>query len=117
MTFQTYWLCDGVRVENFKTVEKFVLRGAIAIEVSAEQQQQAHEERKQRAKENAALDELIRQKATERAHEQSPEGKQEQARRVAAENPGGIVSGGKSVFAELDAFGPERTSLLNRWRR
>ena len=110
--FSDYWIVDGVKVNSFDMMRRLVLKGAMAIEVSAEQQEAAFNERRRKARENAALDEKIRQAAAQRAHEQSIAGKQEQARRTAAEHPGGLVSGVSSPFEELDQFSPARTNEL-----
>lgn len=110
--YRTYWIVDGVKVASYQTMKRRVLKGTTAIEVSATRQQIADQNHKARAKANAIIDEEIRKAAAQRAHEQSPEGQQEAARRTAIENPGGIVSGGMSPLAELDAFGPAKTNLL-----
>ena len=110
--FQTYWIVNGVRCETFATMEQRVLAGAIAIEVSAESQQQAAEKRAEQAIANAIKDEKIRKAAVERQHANSAEGKRQAAIRTALANPGGIISGGLNPFAELEAFGPARTNLI-----
>jgi hypothetical protein len=111
-SFKTYWLIDGVKCEGYPTMRQRVLNGATAIEVSAESQQIAAEERKRRAKANAIKDEEIRRAAAEREHAASPEGQREAARRNALTNPGGRVTTTMNPLAELDAFLPRRTSLL-----
>lgn len=110
--FKTYWIVDGVKHTNFQIVKKLVQGDKIAIEISAESQQAAENERKRRAKANAIRDAEIREAAEQRAHEQSPEGQREAAIRTALENPGGIVSSGDNPLAELDAFGPAKTSVF-----
>ena len=110
--FKTYWIVDGVKHTNFQIVEKLVQGDKIAIEVPAERQQAAADERKRRAKANAIRDAEIREAAEQRAHERSPEGQREAAIRTALENPGGVVTSGVGGCAELDAFLPNKTSLL-----
>jgi len=110
--FQTYYIVDGVRVNSYATMKKMIEGGKTAIEVSATQQQIEAQDRAEKARANAALDEKIRRAAEQRAHEQSPEGMQEAARRTALENPGGIVSGGEDPHAELEEYLPHRTSLI-----
>jgi hypothetical protein len=111
-SFKTYWLVDGVKVMSYATMKKMIESGKTGIEISAESQFIAAEERKRRAKANAILDEQIRRAAAEREHDQSPEGQREAAKRNALTNPGGIISGGMNPFAELEAFLPHKTSLL-----
>ena len=110
--FTTYYLIDGMKVGSYGTMQKRVLGGSIAVEVSAASQKAAAERRAEQAIANAILDAKIAKVAAQREHDQSPEGKTEAARRTAAEHPGGIVSGGPNPFAELDAYLPHRTSLL-----
>ena len=111
-SFKTYWLIDGVKVTSYATMKKMIESGKTGIEVSAESQQVAADNRKAKARADAVLDEKIRRAAAEREHATSPEGQREAARRNALTNPGGIVSGGPNPFAELDAFLPHKTSLL-----
>lgn len=110
--FETYWIVDDVKITSYTAVKKFVNNGKTAIEVSAERQQAAADKRKRLARENAIKDAEIRMAAEQRAHERSPEGQQEAARRTALENPGGIVSGGVNIFDELDSFSPSHTNVL-----
>ena len=111
-TFTTYWLIDGEKITSFETMRRKVLAGQTAVEVSAERQQVAAMERERRATLQALHDEELNKIAVQREHDNSPEGKAEAARRSALENPGGIVSSGMSPLAELDAFLPDKTSLL-----
>ena len=110
--FKTYYLVDGIKVGSHRTMQKFVLAGGTAIEVSAKSQQVAADKRKAKARADAVLDEKIRRAAAEREHATSAEGQQQAAIRTALANPGGIVSGGPNPFAELEAFLPHKTSLL-----
>ena len=111
--FKSYWLVDGVRVNNYQTMKKMVEGGKTGIEVSAAQQQIAEEKRKQQARENAILDDQIRRAAAQREHDQSPEGQKEVARRTALNHPGGIVSQARHPnIAELDRFGPANTNTM-----
>ena len=110
--FKTYWLINGKKTTGFETMRRAVSAGAIAIEVSAERQQAAADERERRAILQAQNDEELSRVAAQREHDSSPEGKQQAAHRTALNNPGGIVSGGMSPLAELDAFLPHKTSLL-----
>lgn len=110
--FKTFWLINGKKTAGFETMRRAVSAGATAIEVSAERQQAAFDERERRAALQAVRDEELRKIAAQREHDSSPEGKQEAARRTALSNPGGIVSGGMNPLAELDEFLPHKTSLL-----
>lgn len=108
--FKTYWIIDGERVTSGREMRRRVLKGENAVEVSAEMQQQAHERRERAAAHEAELGERIEHEAIRQEHEVSPEGKLEQARRTAFENPGGIVSGGVNPFVELEALMHDKTS-------
>ena len=110
--YETFWLIDGQRYDSEHAVEQKVMDGAIAIEVSALQQQMAAERRQIIKQLEAAVAEKLQREAARREHEQSPEGKAQAARRTALENPGGIVSGGISPLAELDEYSPTKTNLL-----
>lgn len=110
--FKTFWLVGGAKVTNYQTMQRRVMAGETAIEVSGERQQAAAEERKSIAKANAIKDAEISKAAAERAHERSPEGLQQAARLTALQNPGGIVSGGMNPMAELDQYSPASTNLL-----
>lgn len=106
--FETYYLIDGEKLTNLKEVERRVLAGDIAVEVSAEKQQEASERHQQLRDWQAKQAEIF---AAE-AHRQSPEGRREAALQEAARNPGGIVSCGTFGIPELDAYGPRG----NRYR-
>ena len=113
LKFETYWVVDGIRVNSYHSMKKMVEGGKTGIEISATKQQIEADNRKQQARQNAIEDARIREAAMQRAHEKSPQGQREAALRTAAANPGGIVSGGINPFAELEAFGPDKT---NRFR-
>jgi len=110
--FETYWLIEGVKITNYQSMKRGIEGGATAIEISATQQHIEADRRKRLARANWIEDEKIRKAAAQRAHDQSPEGQLEAARRTALQNPGGIVSGGTSPLAELDTYSPANTNLL-----
>lgn len=111
--FSPIWLIDGTRYDDYETVRNLVLAGSIAVEISP--QTQAEEatrrvriEKAERDREEAALNE-----ATGRRVMNSPQGKQAEAVRIAAANPGGLVTTGRSFgISELDFYGPASTSRL-----
>ena len=94
--FKTYWVVDDVKIESYSTVKTLVNKGKTAIEVSAEQQLIADQNRKAEARRIAALDEKIRKEAAERA----------------APHSGGRVTGDIGGIPELDDFIPYRTNPL-----
>lgn len=112
--FQTYWLIHGMKHTGRHTVEQKVAAGAIAIEISAKRQQAEAERRRQQAIQDAIADANIREAALRREHENSVQGAREAAVRLAAENPGGVITIGNDIFNELDQYGPARTNELKR---
>lgn len=106
--YQTYWLVNGERIDDYFVMEQRVLAtDAVAIEVSAERQQ-AEAERNQLLRRWASVErERLNRELMARQFEKSPEGQRAEALRTAAQHPGGIVSDGASNtnFADLDAFG------------
>lgn len=110
--FKTFWLVDGLKINSYEIMRKRVLSGAIAIEVTAESQKLAADERKRQIRESAAKDAEIRRAAAQRAHERSPDGMREATIRTASRNPGGIVTGGADPFVDLEQFSPRKTNFL-----
>lgn len=112
--FKPYWTIDGIRYDDFAEVKRLVNAGSNpAIEISP--QTQAEEATKQARIEKAQkdLEEIQYKEVTRQRHTRSPEGQRAEALRTASEHPGGIVSGPRDFgFAELDAFGPDKTTLL-----
>jgi|GEM_PF-5156906 len=106
--YSTYWIIGNERVSDVKVVERRVVDGEVAIEVSSEMQQKAAERRQRLLDYEAGAAEL---RAAE-AHRRSPEGTREAALHDAAQHPGGRVSIVSDGCAELDAYRPVRTSLL-----
>jgi len=114
--YKTYWLIRGKRVDSWPTVEQKVLAGAIAVEISAEQQRAEAAQKGHRDKQALAEDARIRGEAARIQYERSPEGRREEALRFAAAHPGGFVSGRavNDCLSGLDAFSRQSTNLLKQ---
>lgn len=112
--FSTYWTIDGQRYDDLSEVECLVEAGHVAAEVPANEQQAVYERQKLLDKWYRMAVERYEKIVAEQHHRNSPEGSQEAAVRHAQMNPGGIVTltGGNSVFDELDQYGPDATDIF-----
>lgn len=108
--FETFWMIGNDEVHDFWEAEKRVLAGAIAREVTAQEQFEAWRLRQAQERWHKAALERHAEYAAEQAHKQSPEGQRQAAVQFAAQHPGGWVSGQVDGIPELDAFGPDATN-------
>lgn len=106
--YQTYWLFAAEKVTDFTEVERRVLAGENAIEVTHAMQERAEWRRQQVLK--AAQE---RQKAlAEMQFRRSLEGRRQAALQRAAESGGAIVSTHIPDLHELERYGPSNTNPL-----
>ncbi len=105
--YAPFWLIADEKITSFAEVERRVIAGAIAVEISAEMQKREADRQAQ-----ALIAAERRQKRlAELEHKQSPEGKRQAALNFAAQHPGGMVSTDFRTN-ELEAFGPDKTNVL-----
>ena len=106
--YKTFWRVGGEDITDFAEVEKLVLAGRTAIEITPMMQERAEWRRQQVIK--AAQE---REKAlAEMQFRRSPEGRRQAALQRAAESGGGIVSTHIPDLHELEQYGPRNTNLL-----
>ncbi len=106
--FQTYWRIGADDIRDFEEVERRVLAGETAIEISPAMQELAAQ-RRERVIEAA---ETQRQQLAEIAYQNSPEGRRQEALQRAAESGGAIVSRDLPDLAELDRHSARNTNRL-----
>jgi len=111
--YQTFWLIDGQRCDDFAKVERAVDASKEVVEVPADQQRVFAERQLRLQIWQRQVQERAAKITSERQHARSPAGLRQQALRTAAENPGGLVSVARDpAFDVLDRYSPERTNRL-----
>jgi len=73
-TYSTLWLVNGKRIDDPEEMRRLVLGGAIAEEVSVEQQQETHERQQLLNQWHAETLERANKIIAEYQHKQSPDG-------------------------------------------
>lgn len=115
--YKTYWLVGGQEYIEFAEVEKLVECGAVAEEITADEQRSQAERRA--ALEAEAEHERLQAEyeAAARAYSRSPEGRREAVLRDAETNPGGRVTlaGDTNAFDELRSWSKDADPLVGRW--